>query len=192
MPMGRTHDRITQRLISPVVISCFFITSNILISVLVGVSFVVGGLMLGPDLDTRSVQYNRWGIFRWMWWPYKKMIPHRSFLSHGPIIGTLVRAIYLFSVVAAVCALVIGFCLFFEMPLVHLRPALMFGLILLRSYEIWAVVLLGLEVGASSHYIADWVSTTAKRIASWMSKAMKPMTSWMSKTFKLQRRKRRK
>ena len=51
--------------------------------------------MLGPDLDIHSIQYRRWGPLRWIWLPYQKALKHRSQLSHGPIIGTAVRVMYL-------------------------------------------------------------------------------------------------
>lgn len=41
------------------------------------------------------------GAVWWLlWWPYAAAIPHRSILSHGPIIGTAVRAIYLAILIA--------------------------------------------------------------------------------------------
>ncbi len=58
-------------------------------------AFLFGGIWLSPDLDTRSKALKRWGILQWIWWPYRKLIKHRSFLSHGPFIGTTLRILYL-------------------------------------------------------------------------------------------------
>ena len=35
------------------------------------------------------------GPLRWLWWPYRKALRHRSVLSHSPLLGTLVRVGYL-------------------------------------------------------------------------------------------------
>ena len=58
-------------------------------------AFLIGGLWLSPDLDTNSRPYQRWGPLRWLWWPYRKALRHRSVLSHSPLLGTLVRVGYL-------------------------------------------------------------------------------------------------
>lgn len=57
--------------------------------------YLFGGLMFGPDLDVRSIQYKRWGWFRWIWIPYRGSLKHRSPLSHSPITGTALRIVYL-------------------------------------------------------------------------------------------------
>ena len=60
-----------------------------------GSGFLIGGLWLSPDLDTKSKPIARWGALQIIWWPYRKLIHHRSPLSHGPIIGTGIRIFYL-------------------------------------------------------------------------------------------------
>jgi uncharacterized metal-binding protein len=50
--------------------------------------------MLSPDLDIDSAIYDRWGPFRWLWLPYQKIIPHRSWFSHSGVSGAL-RLLYL-------------------------------------------------------------------------------------------------
>ena len=59
------------------------------------VAFVFGGLWLSPDLDTRSKPLHRWGPLRWIWWPYRRLLPHRSLFSHGPLIGMALRLLWL-------------------------------------------------------------------------------------------------
>ena len=58
-------------------------------------AFVVGGLWLSPDLDVRSNALRRWGALRWIWWPYRRLLPHRSLFSHGPLIGMALRLVWL-------------------------------------------------------------------------------------------------
>jgi uncharacterized metal-binding protein len=61
-----------------------------------------GGFMFGPDLDIQSRQYTRWGVFRFLWLPYRAMFRHRSRWSHGIIFGTLIRVVYFALVMALV------------------------------------------------------------------------------------------
>lgn len=63
------------------------------------------GVILTPDLDIKGTRADKiirnetglipailWGL---LWNPYSSLIPHRSWLSHGPIIGTAIRIIYI-------------------------------------------------------------------------------------------------
>jgi uncharacterized metal-binding protein len=95
MPSGVTHDRIT--LISLPIVSglTLWVSHSASITLSLAGSFLFSGLMFGPDLDIYSVQFKRWGILRWIWRPYQKSMRHRSWLSHGPIVGTLLRLVYL-------------------------------------------------------------------------------------------------
>jgi uncharacterized metal-binding protein len=49
-------------------------------------------------LDTRSKQYTRWSIFRFLWYPYQVFFPHRSRWSHGFLFGTFLRIVYFIGV----------------------------------------------------------------------------------------------
>lgn len=65
----------------------------------------LSGILLTPDLDVKGTRADKivrenaglipavvWGLF---WNPYSALIPHRSVLSHGLIIGTLIRLVYI-------------------------------------------------------------------------------------------------
>ena len=95
MPSGRTHDRITLWMLPFVVGTCYFIINDGELTLLFSGAFFFSGLMFGPDLDIHSIQFKRWGLFRLLWLPYQKLLHHRSWLSHGLIIGTVIRVIYL-------------------------------------------------------------------------------------------------
>lgn len=101
MPSGKIHDSIAIFSI-PVVflLGYYFFSHNLINSFIFVLSCLFCQLMFGPDLDTRSNHYKRWGLFRWIWIPYIKIIPHRSKFSHGILTGTLFRLIYLFFAVA--------------------------------------------------------------------------------------------
>ena len=94
MALGKTHDHSSILWSMPfgLLASLAMGLANGLIGSL---GFIIGGLWLSPDLDTKSLALKRWGFFQGIWWPYRKIIPHRSLFSHGPIIGTTIRIFYL-------------------------------------------------------------------------------------------------
>ncbi len=99
MPSGKTHDAVTFLLAIPAAIACYAFTHSVASSCVIGVAFVFGGLMFGPDLDTVSRQYSRWWSFRFLWYPYRKFFKHRSRFSHGLIFGALIRVIYFLGII---------------------------------------------------------------------------------------------
>ncbi len=59
-------------------------------------AFLASSIPLTPDLDTASHAYYSIPKFlRWLVYPYVWAVPHRSWFSHGPVIGTLARTLYL-------------------------------------------------------------------------------------------------
>ena len=57
-------------------------------------AYLFSGFWLSDDLDTHSLAYKRWGWLRWLWWPYQKAVPHRSWISHGIGFGPIFRVAY--------------------------------------------------------------------------------------------------
>jgi uncharacterized metal-binding protein len=104
MASGRAHDRATLLLALP-----FGLLWGPGLGVAgVGVAsfaFLVGGLWLSPDLDTHSRATARWGPLRGLWWPYRRLLRHRSLLSHSPLIGTTGRLAYLLTALVLLRAL---------------------------------------------------------------------------------------
>lgn len=98
MPSGKTHDAVTFLFVAPVFAATWQYTKDIPISLLVTATFLFGGLMFGPDLDTHSKQYTRWGIFCYLWYPYQAFFKHRSRWSHGLVFGTFLRIVYFMGV----------------------------------------------------------------------------------------------
>tara|TARA_Y100001968_G_C19369201_1_gene724175 strand:+ start:100 stop:555 length:456 start_codon:yes stop_codon:yes gene_type:complete len=96
MSSGKEHDKSIKRLSIPIAVLISIIV-NLKIGILFGAAFLIGGLWLSPDLDTMSRPLKRWGLLQILWWPYRKTIKHRSFLSHSPLIGTAIRFFYLLS-----------------------------------------------------------------------------------------------
>jgi uncharacterized metal-binding protein len=95
MPSGKTHDLITLVLAPPTFAAAWGLTGgNWVLATAATAAMLFGGLMFGPDLDIQSKQYTRWGVFRFLWFPYKVVFRHRSRWSHGIIFGTLIRVVY--------------------------------------------------------------------------------------------------
>jgi uncharacterized metal-binding protein len=175
MPSGRTHDRITLWSLPLVVGLALSITRNSALVLPIGGGFLLGGLLLGPDLDIHSIHFKRWGWFRWIWIPYRGSMRHRSPLSHGPIIGTMLRVVYLGTWLGIASLIVLA----------TLNQAGQIGWTWAEIHQIvgrslqqhssqWLALAIGLELGALSHYAADWLVSTYKRSKSRTGKAKAP------------------
>jgi uncharacterized metal-binding protein len=156
MPSGRTHDRITWLSAPFAVGTALALNADWQASVACGVAYVFSGLMFGGDLDIHSVQYLRWGPVRWIWLPYRRLMSHRSPLSHGLVIGTLGRLLYL-TLVVALCTVAIAWVGHWKLHLEGLYAWTRGHWLLL------AWIAFGLEAGALSHSLSDWIGSRLKR-----------------------------
>jgi uncharacterized metal-binding protein len=166
MPSGKTHDRITLWGLPWVVGITFLVTRNGGLTLIVGGGFLFSGLMFGPDLDLYSIQFKRWGIFRWIWTPYQTLLSHRSQLSHGLIIGTILRIIYLVGVSLLIAIPGVGMAqlfLGFNWNWQHFAQRVFKWLTQEHRQEAIALFI-GLESGAMSHSLSDWLGSTAKKL----------------------------
>lgn len=174
MPSGRTHDRITIWCLPFITGLAYLSTNSLIITVIVTLAFLVGGFMLGPDLDIRSIQYRRWGFLRWIWLPYQKAIKHRSKLSHGPIIGTAIRVVYMgvwIALFAIAIAVVINAVWDAKLTWASLSAAVVY---LANHYVVeWVTAIVGLELGAISHSTSDWIGSQLVRRRSLKRKRLK-------------------
>ena len=102
MPSGRVHDGVTLLLAAPAFAAAYTYTRNPLTALIVTAGFLFGGLMFGPDLDTGSRQYSRWSFLRPIWLPYRALFRHRSRLTHGLLLGALLRVIYFHAFLAII------------------------------------------------------------------------------------------
>lgn len=102
MPSGYVHDAITILLAAPAAVGTYALTRDLPTAVIVAVAFIFAGLMFGPDLDTKSKPYSRWGPLRMIWVPYRTIFRHRSRWSHGIIFGTLFRVVYFLGIATIV------------------------------------------------------------------------------------------
>jgi uncharacterized metal-binding protein len=149
MASGQQHDRATWLLALPfgLLWAPWLGLGGVLAG---GLAFLVGGLWLSPDLDTRSNPSRRWGPLRLLWWPYRHLLRHRSLLSHSPVLGSAVRLLYL--------AALIGGLAWMLHPWGAPSPVQL-GLALQRFWQeqrpLGLAVLGGVEASAWLHLIQD-------------------------------------
>lgn len=144
MPMGSQHTAVTILNIPIASIGAYFIGGWNLVAVLAG-AMLAGDLLLSPDLDhsTGSNAYKTWGLFRWIWIPYQRMVPHRSWMSHWPIFGTFGRMFYLLLIPCIV--------LFFTNN--HEQAA---DLVYAYRLEVLTAII-GIELSAILHWLGDLI-----------------------------------
>lgn len=163
MPSGRTHDRITLWGLPFVAGISYGQTQSSNLTLILSGAFLFSELMFGPDLDLNSVQYKRWGYLRWIWIPYQKTLRHRSLLSHGPILGTTLRLIYL-AVWLGILGILVGIVqLVWDVGWSWQQFFKVIERSLTQYPTQWIAFYLGLEIGAMSHSVSDWGGSTYKR-----------------------------
>ena len=149
MASGRIHDRATWALALP--FGALWWPWLGLAGVAVAMaSFLVGGLLLSPDLDTRSNATRRWGPLRVLWWPYRHWLSHRSLISHTPLIGSAGRLLYMAALILALCLL--------GQPLGTPSPAQLSHALLQLWHQqqpLLVTALVGLEASSWLHLIQD-------------------------------------
>jgi uncharacterized metal-binding protein len=164
LPSGRTHDRVTLWSLPLIAGGTLYATARADLAFWVSGGFLFSGLIFGPDLDLYSFHYKRWGMLRWMWQPYQKAIKHRSIWSHGPLIGTIGRILYLglwlslFGLIYLEIAHFAGYKTYTEQQLLTI-----FQQSIASNYPVYLALFCGLELGAMSHYSSDWLVSTFNR-----------------------------
>jgi len=93
MASGKNHDR--SILFATPIVGIIGVSHSLELGIVAASAHLLGGLYLSPDLDLVSKPFKRWGVLRVLWLPYQKLIPcHRHWLSHGVIVGSVVRLLY--------------------------------------------------------------------------------------------------
>lgn len=164
MPSGSTHDRITLWSLPIVTGLTAALTRSSTLTLLVSGGFLFSGLMLSPDLDLRSRPFKRWGWLRWIWIPYQKAMHHRSVFSHGPLIGTTLRVLYLATWLVLLGVLILAIVqLFRDVPWSWQGFTEDVRRSLINYRAEWIALFVGLELGAMSHSLSDWINSAYKR-----------------------------
>ncbi|MEP0872413.1 metal-binding protein [Trichocoleus desertorum AS-A10] len=145
MASGEVHDRTTWMGAAGLGLAIWTATNSFEQTTWAIAGCLFGGLMFSPDLDLKSKPWRRWGLLRWIWTPYQAWVPHRSFLSHTPIVGTLIKLLYLGFPVAIACVL-----MGVKIDLETANAGMVAGG--------W-FFLGGVEAGCCIHLLMDWLSS---------------------------------
>jgi uncharacterized metal-binding protein len=159
MSDGKTHAQATTALIFPVAMASLLLyPSDPFTAMAAGAIGCATGLIIDPDLDLDDITRSEWQMIKklwifgmlWvtLWYPYAWLIPHRSPLSHWPIIGTAGRVGYLLGwlwLLGAIAGVSVPVLAIVSQPL----------------FMIWFG---GLAVADMAHFIMDVVSSKIKRI----------------------------
>lgn len=176
MPDGTTHAKSTLALAAV----GGFVTYRLghpLPEVLAFTGGALAGLLLTPDLDVdigsishtivrRSggcVAETLWTLF---WRPYSLLIPHRSMISHLPVVGTAVRLIYILIVPAVIWWLSSAFS-----PHPPGQPVF-------PAWGWWAVG--GLMLSDTLHFLMDQTVSRVSRALNWRRHMRLRMLSMLS------------
>jgi uncharacterized metal-binding protein len=159
MPSGKIHDKIAIIFTVPVFVAgCFLLKYNFVDCFVFTSSVLFAQLMFGPDLDAKSSQYNRWGIIKWIWFPYRKIFKHRSSFSHGLLLGPILRCVYLITILL-LCFMGICFFIYHQWGINLLSQVvssfdfLIYGFDFLKPYIV--VMLIGFFIGTAIHTLTD-------------------------------------
>lgn len=170
MPSGKTHDKLTVLTAAAAVPLwwAYAPAKNVgALAVTLG-AYLFSGFWLSDDLDTNSIAYKRWGALRWLWWPYQKLVPHRSWVSHGLGVGPLLRVAYFLGMLWLTAKAVFyglhraGVPVNGDALLLHAWRHTLAWTLAHPTGVLWAV--LGLILGGVTHSLADMVVSWFRRL----------------------------
>lgn len=175
MPNYKTHDRVTLYSIILLAPACYlvadqpvptlwgyplFTTPGVTTLLFIG-AYLFSGLWLSNDLDINSRIYRRWGPLRFLWYPYQRLVAHRSWISHGLVVGPVVRLLYLYGMIHLV---LIGIgsgmpWLGSSTELVEVGQQMLHRIwpYMASHSHLSIPVLVGLVLGGVTHSLLDWV-----------------------------------
>ncbi len=156
MPMGLTHRRINTIMSVPMAGSALYAGWQPAHVGLLVAGYTFATYFMNPDLDLNSLGYQSWGWLRIIWWPYQKVLGHRCWMSHFPVISTILRIIYLLWF-PAVLVLLLG-----SSFRAAARETLLDWLPPLTPYII--VFIIGMVISDALHAVLDTASTELKQL----------------------------
>ncbi|MFN9692849.1 MAG: DUF2227 family putative metal-binding protein [Synechococcaceae cyanobacterium] len=149
MASGRSHDRATGLLAIPFGL-LWWPALGPLGFAIASSAFLVGGMWLSPDLDLHSRASRRWGPLGLLWWPYRRLLRHRSLLSHSPFLGSGLRLLWL------LVWLLLSVILLEPSGLISLRHVVELGQWLWQHHRpMLLAALLGIEASSWLHLLQD-------------------------------------
>lgn len=151
---GHYHDRITIALSVCVLVIGVFTTTAL--NTALAFSGCMFCLFCNPDLDMQGVTKAEGNVYRafgkvigviWQtyWTPYS-IVGHRSFISHTPVISTIVRYIYLIAPATLILAVLDRYGV---IPMSVLD-------FVLWTFEYVPIVMIGTMIGDTGHFARDY------------------------------------
>ncbi len=174
MPNTPTHDFLTVAssvVMTPALFSMMRVSevaqpSAVIVASVVCVAHNVSGLLFSPDLDLDSRIHQRWGILLFIWKPYKWVIPHRHFWSHGLVLPPILRLVYFFMMMLGLLFVIESMVRYTGLPLPTWHATIA------KQCMDWFVahpiitlsMVVGFITGGAVHSIADWIVTGGKKL----------------------------
>jgi uncharacterized metal-binding protein len=143
MPNGKAHASATVVLAAGLGVISIGLRQDPIVTTSALVGGCLAGLVLTPDLDvdrgsiSHRIVKRSAGLligFAWhlFWYPYSRIMPHRSWYSHMPVFSTFFRVVYLFALPALLWWLVSMAITLpeFRIPAMTWYPVAFLGLVL--------------------------------------------------------------
>jgi uncharacterized metal-binding protein len=123
------------------------------------IGYLFGTYYLSPDLDLRSRSYYRWKYIRFIWHLYQKTFSHRSFWTHGIIIGDIIRILYLIFIISI---LLTPIFIFFDVDVLKLYNTF------ITNYDFFSPFIIsfvsGIFLASLLHIVSDKLVSYIKKI----------------------------
>lgn len=150
MPGGRDHNIINFFVLISTLSSLYVLSEmyedlilkeymDLKIVLIFSLSYLFGTFFLSPDLDIDSSAYERWGLLKVLWWPYKILFKHRG-LSHHPVFGPL-TILTNFGIIIVILLVLAGYSLF------------------MIPVDILFIIIPGLVLSIEIHILVDMISS---------------------------------
>lgn len=177
MASGKTHLLVAIAAAPVVSVAAFTYGWPIEEAVAYGALELIAGSVLSPDLDTECM-YSKFWLGAWI--PYRDALAHRSLWSHGPVIGTLGRLLYLAALLSLLCFILMsitwGFTHHTFDPLRQVSSVSDLWQSGWASFS-WQQKrdgFIAMEIGSMLHVAGDFIST------SWKTKKIFSFRFWFS------------
>ncbi len=175
MPSARTHDLITIATgvaLAPITYrmlserALFGHAEAMRLTIWLVGAHLISGILFSPDLDLDSAIDDRWGVLRWIWRPYMRVVPHRHFWSHSLVFAPLLRLAYFYVVITGLIFLSVWglAALGVVVPDYHLQLFMSLRRLIAANPEVSIALLAGFCSGSAAHTVADWAVTSGKQL----------------------------
>ena len=159
MASGRTHELLNLMFLPP---ALYFLPKEVYVPFTAG--YLLGTFLLSPDMDMgHSKPAKRWRLLRCIWSPYQAFSKHRG-LSHLPVIGSLIRLLYLILALVFIYFVLLGIVSLVKPELIprllELNPLSLINRFALTQES--AYLVFGIALADIVHVFIDLISSKLK------------------------------